>query len=326
LGVAADGGAGEAGFGSVLEAGGERAIRWEDLSQVEVAATQLRLVRAGSSIRSEPLALTQLQLYRIGIVMGRGPGSTPRFAITYLDAHGKTLEWLPAWQHKTLAHVNWLPLSPHAQRYMQGFVLPLGATQPRLVLRLEPGDKALARYSHWTISELRIEALRKVACCERIGDDRMLNGDFELGASEWLPKHWVQWAPSPENRVELIELRDEPARKHVVRFRPRTAAQLASSYLIPVTPGNAYRFSLLVRGRGHVELDVHSLSRDRPVPLRVGNNTRGAGSFEVDTSTWRELSTVWLAEAPNLAHAHVVVAVSAQTTIEIDAVELRPFD
>mgnify|MGYP003493567440 CR=1 FL=1 len=51
-------------------------------------------------------------LYRIGIVMGRGPGSTPRFAITYLDAHGKTLEWLPAWQHKTLAHVNWLPSSP----------------------------------------------------------------------------------------------------------------------------------------------------------------------------------------------------------------------
>jgi hypothetical protein len=205
-------------------------------------------------------------------------------------------------------------------------VMPRGAAEPRIVLRLEPGDKALARYSHWTLSELRIEALGKVACCERIGDDRLLNGDFELGASEGLPKHWVQWAPSPENRVELIELREEPARKHVLRFRPRTAAQLASRYLVPVATGNAYRLSLMVRGQGHVELDAHSLTNDRPIPLRVGNHARGAESFEVDTSNWRELSTVWVAEAPNITHANVVVAVSAQTTIEIDAVELRPFE
>lgn len=312
-------------FGSVLQAGSETSIRWEDASQAELSEKELRLTRTGASIRSEPLALIPLQLYRVGTTMARGPGSTPRFVISYLDAQGKTIEWLPAWQHKTSAHANWMPLSPHAQRYVQGFALPLGATQPQLVLRLDAGDKGLARYSSWTLSELRIEALGKVPCCERVGDDLLLNGDFELGSSEGLPKHWVQWAPSPENRVELIELRDEPTRKHVLRFRPRTAAQLASRYLAPVAPGHAYRFSVMVRGQGRVELDIHSLTRDRPIPLRVGNHAPGAGSFDVDTNTWRELSMVWVAEAPNIAHANVVIAVSAQTTIELDTVELRPF-
>jgi hypothetical protein len=252
--------------------------------------------------------------------MARGPGSTPRFAITYLDAHGKPSEWTPAWQHKNAPHANWLPLSPHTQRYVQAFVLPQGASQPRLVLSLDRShEDTLARYDHWTLSELRIEAAGPVTCCSRFGDNLLWNGDFEE-SSEPLK----QWSPAG-NQPELIQLEDV-AFKHVLRVRPGTSAQLFSRYSAPVVCGRAYRLSLKVRGQGRVELDAHSLTRDIPVPLRVGNHTSDAGHFDVHTHAWQEVSTVWFAEAPNVALANVVVTITAQTAMEIDAIELRPFE
>jgi hypothetical protein len=333
--VAADGGTSGgksdgiiATFGSVQQAGETTPIQWQASPEVELTADALRLAHAGAAISSEPLPLTPLQHYRVSTTMARGPGGTPRFAISYVDADAKAIEWRPAWQHKHATHANWLPMSPRAQQYVQGFVLPKGASHVRLVLRLDPGDRAMemARYTSWTLSELRFEAVGKVACCERLGADRLLNGDFEAGESDGLPKWWTQWGRSPDNRVELIELHDEPARNHVLRVRDGTSAQLSSRYLVPVAPGNAFRLSLMVRGQGRVELDVHSHSSDRPMPLRVGNSTREVGSFDVHTSVWQQLSLIWFAEAPNVALANVVVAVSAQNALELDAVELRHFE
>jgi hypothetical protein len=310
-------------FGSVQHGGDTSAIVWQDPSQVELTAHSLRFTRPEATLRSEPLPLAPLQHYRISTTMARGPGSTPRFAITYLDAHGTTNEWTPAWQHKNAPHANWLPLSPHTQRYVQGFVLPQGASQPRLVLRLDPShEKALARYDHWTLSDLHIEAARPVTCCNRIGNNLLWNGDFE--SSEPL-QQWSQAGATAENQVELIYLSDASF-KHVLRIRPGASAQLFSRYNAPVNSGHAYRLSLRVRGQGRVELDAHSLTRDKPVPLRVGNHTSHAGHFDVHTRAWQEVSTVWFAEAPNVTLADVVVAVTAHTALEIDAIELRPFE
>jgi|GEM_PF-4372315 len=318
--AAADSGATAAQFGSVQNASTTTAIHWQDASQVQLTTQTLRFTRPGATLRSEPLPLTPLQRYRISTTMARGPGSTPRFAITYLDAQGKTNEWTPAWQHNNAPHANWLPLSPHTQRYVQGFVLPQGASQPRLAMRLDASqEKALARYDHWTLSNLRLEAAGPITCCNRVGDNLLWNGDFEE-SSEPL-KHWSQAGATPE----LIHL-DDDAFKHVLRIRPGTSVQLFSRYNAPVISGRAYRLSLKVRGQGQVELDAHSLTRDKPVPLRVGNHTSDAGHFEAHTPAWQELSTVWFAEAPNVTLAEVVVAIAAHSELEIDAIELRPFE
>lgn len=310
-------------FGSVQHASDTSAIRWQDPSQVELTAEALRFTRPGATLRSEPLPLAPLQHYRIRTSMARGPGSIPRFAITYLDARGKPSEWTPAWQHKHAPHANWLPLSPHTQRYVQGFVLPQGASQPRLVLRLDTSkEKALARYDHWTLSELHIEAANQVTCCQRVGDNLLWNGDFE--SSEPL-KQWSHPGATPEERVELLLL-DDAAFKHVLRIKPGASAQLFSRYNAPVISGRAYKLSLKARGQGRVALDAHSLTGNTPLPWRVGNHTNDAGHFDVHTRTWQELSTVWFAEAPNVALADVVVVITAQTALEIDAIELRPFE
>jgi len=320
-GVAADSGTlPPAQFGTVQNASTTTAIVWQDPSQVELTTQALRFTRPGATLRSEQLPLEPLQRYRISTTMARGPGSTPRFAITYLDAGGKPSEWTPAWQHKNAPHANWLPLSPHIQRYVQAFVLPQGASQPRLVLRLDASpEKALARYDHWTLNDLRIEAAGPVTCCNRFGNNLLWNGDFEE-SSEPL-KQWAQAG----NQLELIQV-DDVTFKHVLRVRPGTSAQLFSRYNAPVVSGRAYRLSLKVRGQGRVELDVHSLTRDTPVPLRVGNHTSNSGHFDVHTRAWQEVSTVWLAEAPNVTLANVVIVVNAQTEMELDAIELRPFE
>lgn len=321
--LAADSATQDRSFGRVQQAGGEHPIRWEPSPEVEFSQRTLRFSRAGSVLRSELLPLTPLVLYRVTAMIARGPGAVPRFAITYVDARGKTVEWVPNWQHKHATHANWLPLSPRAQRYVQGFVLPQGASEARLTLQLGVGDKALAKYSHWTLRELRFDALAQVTCCERAGEDLLLNGAFDAASNDGLPQWWGQWGMSPENRVEL---RDDPARKRVLRIKPATSVQLASRYLVPVTPGRAYKLSLLARGQGKIELDVHTLSRDRPTPLSVGNGTRGLDSFAVQAADWQLVSTVWFAEAPNAALANVVIAISAHSAVEIDSVELRPFE
>jgi len=321
-GVAADSGNAR-NFGTLQRV----AIRWRDNPQVELTANTLRLTRPGEAIRSEPLPLVPLQRYGISATIARGPGSNPRFMISYVDARGDTVEWMPAWQHPNSAHADWLPLSAHAQRYVQGFVLPPGASQPSLVLRLEAKtDKAPVRFLHWTLSDLRIEALGKVACCDRLGDNLLWSGDFEAATSDGQPKHWSQWSPTADNRVEVIELPGEPAHSHVLRIQAGSRVHLFSRYFAPVSSGRAYRISLQARGQGRVELDAHSMIRERPVPLRVGNRSEGVAPIAVHAQAWQELSTVWFAEAPNVAQAEVVLSISAESTMEIDTVELRPYE
>jgi hypothetical protein len=304
-------------FGSVEAA----PIAWEAPADVELSSERLRLTQPGTSIRSAVLPLQPLQLYRISSKMARGPGSATRFAITYLDASGKQTEWTPSWQFKSSAHPSWLPLSPHSVPYAQGFVLPLGATQPRLQLKLEAADKALARYHHWTVTQLRIEPTSKVLCCEKLGPDLLLGGDFELAPRDGMPGGW---APPPQ-RPELVDSAD-PARKHVLRFKAGTITYLFSSYVVPVKRSSAYRAAVSARGEGRIVLDVHSLDAARPTGLRVGNATSGAGTFDLNDRAWKQVSTLWLAEAPNVAAAQLLIIVNAKTDMELDAVELRAYE
>lgn len=298
-------------------------IVWEEPQNVELTNDALRLTRPGSVVRSQPLPLRPLQYYRINTRMARGPGSSPQFSIVYLDARGKTIEWLPSWQLKGSARPGWLPLSPGSQRYVQGFVLPLGAAQPRLQLRLGASDRGLEPYSRWEISELQLQATGKtLPRCEQLGEDRLLGGDFEGAPHDGLPAWWAQWLGKGHHRVETVA--SDATRKHVLCTKPSSRTLLASTYLVPVTPGSAYRVTLMARGHGRVELDVHSLSHDKPTALRVGNATRGTGGFEVNTDHWAQLSQVWFAEAPNIASAQVVIDINADRAVEIDAVELRP--
>ncbi|HET8933771.1 MAG TPA: hypothetical protein VFN67_10040, partial [Polyangiales bacterium] len=245
-------------------------------------------------------------------------------AISYLDADQKPLEWAPNWQLKRATHANWLPLSPRPQHYIQGFVLPLGATQPRLQLRLDKTDKALGPASRWDLTELSIVEVSAAASCKRLSADRQLGGDFEGTPKDGLPAFWVQWSRGENNHVELIDT--QTPCQHVLRIQPGTQALVATTYLVPVTPGSAYQISVRARGRGRVALDAHSLSRDRPTPQRVGNSTfdaHGINTFEVASDTWTQLSQVWFAEAPNVASTQVMIAVDALTAVEIDAVELH---
>jgi hypothetical protein len=321
LSVAADGGL-PVHFGTL----GQQPIAWEATPNAELSSDMLRLTKPGTSIRSLPLELKPLELYRVHVKLARGPGSVARLSITYLDAQCKPREWQPAWQHKGRGHPNWQPLSPRAQHYVQGFVLPRGAHCVRLQLQLDGNDDALASYHHATLTQLSIEAERPVVCCERVGADLLLNGQLELPAREGLPSSWSQWSLTADNHVERIQLPDEPARSHVLRVKPGTTALLASSYLVAVTPGSAYRLSLLARGKGRIELDIHSLSSDRPTPLRVGNNTREPPYFDIQTDQWTKLSQDWIAEAPNVASAQAVITVNATAAIEVDAIELRPYE
>lgn len=308
----------EPSFGSVQHGGDRVDITWETPTHVELSNTALRFTQPGTSARSQPLPLRPQHYYRITTKMARGPGSTAAFSIVYRDANNKLVEWAPSWQHKSSTHPNWLPLSPRPQRYVQGFVLPLGATQPRLHLRLDAGDKT---HSRWELTDLLFEETQAVTSCHKLSEDLLLGGDFDGAPQNGLPPWWTQWSKNEHNHVELITTAS--ACKQVLRVKPQTTAIVASNYTVAATRGSAYRLSLRARGHGRVELDVHSLSRDRPVPLRVGNASRGTGSFEVNSETWTPLQLDWYAEAPNIASAQVVIAVAAQSAVELDAVELR---
>jgi hypothetical protein len=307
-------------FGSIQHGTEATAIQWENPTNIELSSDALRLSRPGSFARSQPLPLQPLQYYRVSTRMAREPGGTAHFAIAYLDAQGKSVEWIPSWQLKSASRPCWLPLSPHLQRYVQGFVLPLGATKPQLLLRLDAGEKALGAHIRWEVAQLRFEATHPVASCKQLGADRLLGGDFEGARQGELPAWWQQWSLTPDNHAELIKSQD--ARKHVLRVKPETIALLASSYVVPVVRGSAYQISLMARGHGRIELDLHSLTLDSPTPLRVGNATRSA--LEVHSEDWTQLSQEWFAEAPNIASAQVVITVMARTGVELDAVELRP--
>jgi hypothetical protein len=136
-----------------------------------------------------------------------------------------------------------------------------------------------------------------------------------------MPAFWVQWSRGDHDRVELIDTKT--ACKHALRIQPGTRVFVASSYLVPVTPGSAYQISVRARGHGRVDLDAHSLSRDRASPQRVGNSTRPLATFQVASDEWTPLEQLWFAEAPNVSSAQVMIIVEAQTEVEIDAVELR---
>jgi hypothetical protein len=312
-------------FGSVGSGTAAQAISWECANGAEVTNLALSLTRAGASARSSELQLAPLQLYQLSVSMARGPFSTARFAITYLDAHGAPQTWVPQWQFPNATRTDRQPLSPHPQRYVQGFVLPPGASQPRLQLQLDGPDKPhLARYAHWELSDLRLDVVQPVRCCERLGRDRLLGGDLELQSRAGFPVGWTQWSVDAKNLVEVVELRDDPAHKHVFRTKPGTLTVLAATTAVPVTRGSAWRIAAQVRGQGKVELFALSLNDELPVAVRVGNS--GRASFNVHDASWTTLSTVWFAEAANIAAAQVVAVIAADTVIEIDAFELRAFE
>lgn len=317
---AASGLASELTFGSVHDAASAVGIRWEGSQQVELSSERLRLAGPGAAIRSAALPLQPLRYYRVHATMERGPGSKPRITISYLTSEGKTIEWQPAWQHQHRPHADWLPLSVHVQRYVQGFVLPRGASEPRLNLRLEPTDPNLARYNHWTLHALRIEARHEVACCEHVGANLLWNGDFQP-SSDGLPNEWTLWGATAGNSVQLIE-----SSPRALQIKAGSTVHLFSRYFAEVTPGRAYRISVRARGHGRVGLNAHSHTQRKPIPLRVGNHDHGRDPIDVRSDTWQEVSSVWFAEAPHTALADVVVSIAAHSTLEIASVELRPFE
>jgi len=280
--------------------------------------------RAPGSARSAQLPLSPLQLYEVSATMARGPGSALRFAITYVDARGKPQEWYPTWQLPAAVRSSAQPLSPRAQAYVQGFVLPPGASQARLLLRLDPAQQPqLARYSRWELTALRIEALQSVRCCQRLGADRVPAGDFEGPPEDGMPLGWQQPGRTPDDRLQLVTSND-PARGHVLQAAGR-GKYLASSAQVPVTRGQAYRLSLQARGRGQIQLVVHALSRELPMQQRVTNG-RTPHSFDLQTSQWTELSAIWFAEEAHIAAAQPVIVLLPQTELEVDAIELRPLE
>jgi hypothetical protein len=315
-------------FGTVTSGGHAQPITWELADGAEISERTLRLTRPGASTRSAELQLTPLRLYQLSASMARGPFSSARFSVTYVDARGQPQTWFPLWQFPNASRADGQPLSPHPQAYVQGFVLPLGASKPRAQLRLEGPDKPqLARYARWELSDLRFEDMQTVRCCERLGQDRLVGGDLEL-QSRAFPVGWTQWSLTANNRLELVELRDDPTHKHVLRAKPGTIAVLAATIPVPVTRGSAWRIAAQVRGQGKVELFAISLDDALPVPVRVGNS--GRAGFDVRDNKWTALSTVWFAEAANIAAAQVVVVLAPEagetaTVMEIDAIELRPF-
>jgi hypothetical protein len=258
--------------------------------------------------------------------MRRGPGAAPRFTLVYTDAQGARREWSPAWQFPHASRPNWIPLSPHRETYTQGLVLPRGATHPHFELRVDVASAApqLAAYGDWQLFELRVEPLGPVACCGQPGRNLLSLGDLEgLEARDGLPVGVAQWDAQPGNRVELIELRNEPERKHVLRAKPNTTALVAIVPLVAVARGGAYRVGVCARGRGKIDLYVHALSDDRPVPLRVGN--AGSTVFELQPGRWQRLSSVWFAEATHIVSAQVVITImAADSAVEIDAIAFQP--
>lgn len=314
-------------FGRVEHGASVQPIDWEASTSAQITFDALRLVRPRAFARSAELPLSPLQLYEISATMQRGPGTSPRFTATYEDALGAQQVWFPTWQFLHATRAGWLPLSPRPQTYVQGFILPLGATKPRLQLQIDapPANSRLASYSRWELTQLRIVALQAVRCCQRLGNDRLIWGDMESpGAADGLPAGWEQWGVQPDNRVERIALSAEPARRHVLRVKAGTNVLLAAKHSIPVTRGSAWRISAVLRGSGQVGLVAHSLSDDTPQPLRVSNSF--GPMLGVRATTWTQLGSVWFAEAANVATAQVFVGINASTTMEIDSIEFRPYE
>lgn len=303
-----------------------QSIQWQELTHAALSGASLTLTRPPAVARSAELPLRPLTLYDVSASMARGPGSGLRFELTWQDAQDKPHTWSPVWQLPGAPHPIDLPLSPRAQHYVQGLVLPPGASRPQLLLRLDASPlPQLVRYSRWELQQLQFVARGAVRCCERQGDDRLARGDLEGPLADALPLGWQQWGAGPDNRLELVDLKDEPARQHVLRLAPGKRALLAASVPVPVERGRAYRVSLLARGSGEVSLHVIAASREPPLAVRVGN-AGTQSDFEVHTRGWTELHAPWFAEAVHVASARVVIALLARDTLEIDGIELRPYE
>ena len=313
-------------FGVVVRGSELQAITWEMTASSELSDKSLVLTQPLAAARSAELPLAPLQLYEVYARMGRWPGTAARFTISYLDAQGRPQAWSPTWQLPGAVRPNWLPLSPHSQMYVQGLVLPPGASQPHLELKLDaPANAQLARYSRWELSELRIEARGAVRCCEQLGPNRLLGGALDTPVYSGFPLGWTQWSLDASNRLELCELSDGSVPKRVLRAKPGKIAILASTTPVPVTRGSAFRIAVRVRGEGRVQLSAHALSADRPLLLRVGN-TGSERQFDVHAGHWTELSMPWFAEAAHIASVQVYVALDARGEMELQAVELRPYE
>jgi hypothetical protein len=311
-------------FGSVQADGRTTEILWEPTNAARISRDSLLMLEPGTSIRSSVLPLRALKLYDIAAIMRRGPGTSVEFAVVYLDPTGKEQRWMPAWQAPSMTRPAGTPLAPRASPYLQGFVLPAGASRARVELRIERShERRVAPYSSWEFTRLDFVERQAVACCDRTGADLLVGGDMETPLQAGLPIGWSQWNEQPNNRIERVELPREPERKHVLRFKAGTGSLLASTLDVRVTRGTAYRVSLRARGKGDVQVVVHALMRDAPVPIRIGNALTVVHT--VASTNWTQTESVWFAESPGVQAAQLVLAVTARSDLEIDAIELRPY-
>jgi len=307
-------------FGSVQRGESHHAIEWSGASEPDITPAALRLTRPGQVVRSQVLPLRELHLYEIRATMRRLPGTREQFAIVYTDSQGRERRWRPVWQFPESARVDWLPLSAASEAYVQGFVLPPGARAVHLELRIDAAQPSGLGEFLWELTRLELRENAKVACCNRLGPDRLAGGNLELGEQGGLPIGWTRWGAREDKHIELALLSD-PARQHVLRVTAGGHALFASVTEVPVTRGSAWQISMWARGKGHVALFAHPLRGLSPQLVRVGFPQ--STEYAIDSRDFRRLTALWFAEAPGIEAAQVAISVTAQTDVEIDSIELR---
>lgn len=302
-------------FGTLQEGARTIDIDWNVGASTWVDRASITL-EAGGRLSSTALSLRPLRLYEVRTTMRRDPGLQVRFQVVYVDEHGAERRWSAIWQSAHAGRPDWLPVAPLPQDYVQGFVMPLGASNARIELSADvPTNGVRVEGARWHLGKLALVASTSIACCEATGPNRLLGGDMETPARDDLPIGWAQWGAREMVQTDLLELSD-PAHHHVIRVKAGKGALLASTAEVPVAPGSAWRISFKARGHGTISSLAHPLGDG---PIRVGDPQ--LVPFQISSQTWQELDAVWFAEAPGTRLAQVLLQINAERDLEIDDVK-----
>lgn len=309
--------------GSYLAADGKAApIEWKPTGLTATDTGEaLRLEvepKAKGTADSAPLSLVPLRLYTVTMTGRRGPGLGLVVWVRWVGADGKPGARQMVWQLPDRWRINWFPLSPLKNTYVQRFCLPPGASQVTLQIALTGHPDA--GYNYFELYDLTIARGAEVPFGTRLGPNLLPAGDMETVTASGMALGWSFWGADPGAKVLEKDAQDRPAHggRRFLSF-PAGKNCLLAGGVVPVEPGRAYRLSLWVRGTGDIGFGAHSLEETQGQRVDDAQVT----NVHVEAADWQEFSAIWFAAGLYTVSANPFMSLSPKTELDLDDVALQ---
>jgi hypothetical protein len=302
--------------------GGATRIQWQTQNlKVSETADALRLEvapKVAGTADSARLPLAPLHLYTMTMTCRRGPGLGLVVWVKWTGADGKPGARHMIWHLPERFRVNWWPLSPHKNTYVQRFCLPAGATHVALQIAMTGHPEA--GHNYFELCDLTLARGAEVPFGTKLGPNLCREGDMEVATATGMALGWGFWGTPPDTKVLEKDAQGRPAHggRHFLAF-PAGKNCILVDGTIPIEPGRAYRVSLWARGKGDLGVGVHALEAREG--QRVGDPQQVA--LHVESQDWQQFHLVWFAEALYAANANLFMGVNSHTELHLDDVTFQ---